>query len=88
VSFPKVTKLSEARKKVIKARLKTYSEDEIEETFVLAEQSDFLKGKNDRNWNADFDWLMKDSNMAKVLDGKYAPKKPKEIDLLNEWRNT
>lgn len=37
----------------------------------MAEESDFLKGKNDRNWSANFDWLIKDSNMAKVLDGNY-----------------
>ncbi len=37
----------------------------------MAEESDFLKGKNDRNWSATFDWLIKDSNMAKVLDGNY-----------------
>ena len=36
-----------------------------------AEKSDFLKGKNERNWTATFDWLIKDSNMAKVLDGNY-----------------
>jgi hypothetical protein len=30
-----------------------------------------LKGGNDRNWSATFDWLIKDANMAKVLDGNY-----------------
>jgi hypothetical protein len=37
----------------------------------MAEESDFLKGANDRNWVADFDWIMNDTNMAKILDGKY-----------------
>lgn len=71
VSFPKVKALSDSRKKSIKARLNTYSIEDMETVFEKAEASDFLKGKNDRNWQANFDWLMKDSNFAKVLDGNY-----------------
>ena len=67
----KVKSLSNARKKAIKARLNSYNIDAFEELFKKAEKSDFLKGKNDRNWTATFDWLIKDSNMAKVLDGNY-----------------
>ena len=37
----------------------------------MAEASSFLKGQNSRNWSASFDWLIKDANMAKVLDGNY-----------------
>ena len=70
-SFAKVMKLTDARKKSIKARLDTYSKEEIIKVFEKAEQSKFLKGANNRNWKADFDWLMSDRNMAKVLEGKY-----------------
>ena len=70
-SYPRLTKLSDARKKAIKARLNTYALDDFKTLFQMAEESDFLKGKNDRNWSATFDWLIKDSNMAKVLDGNY-----------------
>ena len=75
-SLSAVKSLSDARKKAIKARLKTYSIDDFEEVFKKAESSDFLKGRNNRNWTANFDWLIKDSNMAKVLDGNYDNKKP------------
>ena len=71
VSFPKVTVLSDKRKQAIKARLATYSIEQFQEMFRKAEASDFLKGKNNRDWRANFDWLMKDSNFAKVLDGNY-----------------
>lgn len=72
VSLPTVRNLSEARKKAIRARLNSgYTQDDFITLFQKAQQSDFLKGKNDRNWNADFDWLIKDANMAKVLEGKY-----------------
>lgn len=75
VSFPRVQVLSAKRKQAIKARLCTYTEEQIKEVFTKAEASDFLKGKNNRNWRADFDWLMNDTNMAKVLDGKYDNRK-------------
>ena len=71
-SFPKVTKLSERRRKAIRARLKEYSFAELEKAFALAEESEFLKGANNRNWMASFDWIISDSNLPKVLEGKYA----------------
>lgn len=75
VSFPRIRALSDSRKKAIKARLKTYSIEDFRTLFQKAEASDFLKGKNNRNWTATFDWLICDSNMAKVLDGNYDDRK-------------
>jgi predicted phage replisome organizer len=82
-SFPKVRSLSDARKKAIRARLKTYSMDDFRTVFQNAENSSFLKGKNDRNWSASFDWLIADKNMAKVLEGQYADRGRKE--KLPDW---
>ena len=73
-SFPSIRSLSDARKKAIKARLNTYTVEDFRTVFENAEASSFLKGSNDRNWTATFDWLIKDSNMAKVLEGNYADK--------------
>lgn len=75
VSFPRIRALSDSRKKAIKARLKTYSIEDFGTLFQKAEASDFLKGRNNRNWTATFDWLICDSNMAKVLDGNYDDRK-------------
>lgn len=71
VSFPRVVSISENRKKAIRARLKTYCVEDLKKVFEIAEKSDFLKGKNDRNWTATFDWMLKDSNLAKILEGNY-----------------
>ena len=68
-SFPAVIKLTEIRKRAIKARLKDYGLEEIKRAFSLAGQSDFLKGSS--GWQASFDWLMKPANMTKVLEGNY-----------------
>lgn len=76
VSFPRLTVLSDKRKKAIKARLNTYSIEDFKRLFEKAEASSFLKGKGNNDWRATFDWLIKDANMAKVLDGNYDDKKP------------
>lgn len=72
-SYSRVISLSTNRKKAISARWKEYGRDiEIfRELFERAEASSFLKGVNDRNWSADFDWFLKSDNMAKVLEGRY-----------------
>ena len=71
-SYPRLVKMSESRKKAIRARLRAgYTVDDFRRLFEMAESSDFLKGRNRRNWSATFDWLIADANMAKVLDGNY-----------------
>ena len=69
----KCTVMSEARKKAIKARFASgYKLEDFDRLFNLAAQSSFLNGGNKRNFMANFDWLIRDANMAKVLDGNYA----------------
>lgn len=72
IGFPQCSKLSDARKRAIKARFSSgYTLDDFETLFTKAAASHFLRGQNPRNWRADFDWLIKDANMAKVLSGNY-----------------
>ena len=84
-SFPKVRTVTDARKKAIKARLNTYSIDDFKTVFTNAENSAFLKGSNNRNWTATFDWLIKDGNMAKVLEGNYADKGKGKKEIVPDW---
>ena len=77
VSYPKVKSLSEARKKAIRARLRTYSMDDLKRAFEAMERSEFLRGSNGSDWSANFDWVMKDKNLAKVLDGNYENREAK-----------
>jgi hypothetical protein len=72
-SYPKIRSLSDARKKAIKARLKSYNLDDFRTLFENAEASSFLKG-TEGGWKASFDWLIKEANMLKVLEGNYADK--------------
>lgn len=87
-SYPRLVKMSEARKKAINARLRSgYTIDDFKRLFEKAEASAFLKGKNERNWSATFDWLISDSNMAKVLDGNYDNKKDIKPKTANRFNN-
>ena len=87
ISYPSVRTLSDARKKAINARLKIYSLEDFRMLFEKAEASDFLKGSNDRNWTATFDWLIKDANMAKVIDGNYDNRPRQGQSKKNKFMN-
>ena len=84
-SFPQPKSLSENRKKAINARLKKYTIEDFKTLFEKAEASDFLKGNNNRNWSANFDWLIRDTNMPKVLEGNYDNKARKENKSDDNW---
>ena len=72
-SFPKVRNLSKTRRQALKARYCEYKQDIniFKELFEKAENSNFLKGQNKRNWSANFEWLINSNNMAKVLENNY-----------------
>jgi len=75
--LPRVAKLTDTRKKQIKARWKDkdFSCDNLEfwlTYFKAVNQSEFLSGRVlGSNWSADFQWLTKLENFVKVLEGKY-----------------
>lgn len=73
--LPRVQLLTEKRKKAIKARWntseKTKSLDWWREYFETCRRSPFLMGNNDRNWRADFDFLITESKFAKIVEGGY-----------------
>ena len=73
-SLPKVTKITDARKKLINARLKDYSMEELEKAFKEAEASDFLTGRSGKWTGANFDWIMNTNNIVKILEGNYRNK--------------
>jgi hypothetical protein len=94
ISLPVCKTLTQKRQQALKARQQGgYEKSDFELLFCKAQASSFLRGENYRGWKADFDWLINEQNMKKVLDGLYddAPKnRPKEksdnifIQLLRE----
>lgn len=86
ISLPACRTLSESRKKAIRARIRSgYALNDFITMFTKAQQSDFLTGGNGRNWTANFDWLIKDSNMAKVLDGNYDNRTQNTVPIKEEY---
>lgn len=73
--LPRVRLMPERRKKAVTARLREHDIAQFEELFKKARASDFLCGKNDRGWCANFDWLINESNIAKVLEGDFDNRK-------------
>ena len=88
-SFPKVRKLTDKRKKQVRALLKTFTLEEIKEGFRKAEESSFLKGDNDRKWKANFDFLINQNNLTKVLEGSYDKRDKVTVNesVWDKWEN-
>lgn len=92
----KVSKLSEQRKKHIAARYKEFDYNTMIEVIKRAGKSDFLCGKNEKSWKADFDWIFNPTNFLKIMEGKYDNKEGKKNDIpitdprrisdSDEWR--
>ena len=71
-NLSQVQKLTDKRKKAIDNFLKEFSVEQFEEICKKANSSEFLVGKNDRKWKADFDFLMRTDKATNVLEGKYS----------------
>ena len=82
-SFPKLFTLSENRKNKMRVRIAEMGGVEkalevLKGIFAKMEESQFLKGDNNRGWKASFDWVFEnDKNWVKVWEGNYDNGKPK-----------
>lgn len=74
-NLSQVQKLTDKRERAIDKFLKEFSIEQFEEVCKKANVSDFLTGKNDRKWKADFDFLMRVDKATSVLEDKYSQKK-------------
>lgn len=74
-SLPKVRAITDARKKLIKARWMESEENQSTafwvELFKTVEESDFLSGRCGAWTACSFDWIIKSANFIKILEGNY-----------------
>ena len=88
-SLPQVVRLTDKRRRAVRLiHDKGYTPEQLDEAFRKAQASSFCTGQNDRHWKADFDWLLNESNLVKVLEGKYdnpAAAKPPEKGGGRKW---
>lgn len=59
------------RRDAVRARSRERGKKSLAIVFENAAKSDFLNGKNDRGFIANFDWLVRPNNFIKVLEGNY-----------------
>jgi hypothetical protein len=78
-SYPAIRAVNGQRKKAVAARWNEHKDIEVfKAVFEKAEASSFLKGRNERNWAATFDWMMKPTNFLKILEDNYQEKSSKD----------
>ena len=49
----------------------------------MVQKSNFLVGKNNTGWTANFDWIMKPSTVVKIFEGTYKNKDTPKPPNLN-----
>ena len=89
-SLPPVIILSDSIIQDLTESLNKYANDIFKQVFEKAEKSPFLKGKNERKWTASFDWLIKEENIAKVLNGNFddtGKQGSPELTAIENWIN-
>lgn len=64
-------KLTPDRSRKIVARLKDYGLDGWDRALANIERSNFLRGKNERGWRANLDFVLQASSFGKLHDGGY-----------------
>lgn len=69
--LPKITSMTDKRKKAVKARASEHGKNAIMTVFQNVLHSSFLMGRNDKNWSCDFDWIFRPTNFIKILEGNY-----------------
>lgn len=70
--LPQVQKITDKRNKAIEKFLKEFTEEQFIEICKIANSTDFLIGKNENGWKADFDFLMRTDKATNILEGKYS----------------
>lgn len=70
-SLPKAVKLNDSRKKALENAQRHLGDMAFEEFFKKVEASDFLTGRK-TDWCANFDWILAQNNMLKILEGNFA----------------
>lgn len=71
IGRPTIKVLTDSRRQVLKARIANHPVEDFQTVFAKVEGSDFLCGRTPRWGGVTFDWLIKQANFIKVLEGNY-----------------
>jgi predicted phage replisome organizer len=83
-----IRNLNRARKKAVKKMFDEYGKGSFVTIIQNINNSDFLKGKNDSNWKASFDWVFKATRYLQILEGNFENSKDNStMDAISQWAN-
>ena len=88
VSLTRARTVTDKRSKAIMKLVDKYGIEQIVKAFSMAEESDFLKGKNDRGWVADFDFVLREDPFVSILEGRKYANKGKKLQGGSNGRPT
>jgi len=87
LSLSKPSRLTKSRKGLIRARWEAIGDlDNWKAICKQVQASRFLTGHNDKNWRASFDWILKETNFTKIVEGNYDVKEAAQIDTSAEGK--
>jgi hypothetical protein len=69
-----ILRKNDKRKSDIRKSIEKHSSELLISAIDKISSSDFLCGKNDRNWKPELPWIIKTENLQKVIEGKYENK--------------
>ncbi len=93
VSLSRIDGITSSRTKAID-KVEALINGDFKSLFQKVEKSDFLSGRiKGSNWKASFDWIMKEDNAIKIIEGKYDNRKVDDdigqnqgtFDFTSKW---
>ncbi len=80
--IPAIDTLDSVCRHQLRALLRKYPMAKLEKMATMAAESDFLNGGGQRGFKADMEWLTREANFLKVVNGKYS-----NIPAHRRWRD-
>ena len=80
--IPAIDTLDGICQRQLTALLRKYPMTKLEKMATMAAESDFLNGGGQRGFKADVEWLTREQNFLKVVNGKYC-----NIPVHRRWRD-
>lgn len=70
-NIPCVRKLTPERETLIRAVYEAHTAAEVKKVYYNASQSPFLNSRTKKHFLANFDWIMKEENFFRILEGNF-----------------
>ena len=77
--LPRCQKITPTRKKKLMHIIREFGIEKFNGAIDLIEKSSFLLGDNDRQWKANFDFIVNESKFVKIIEGVYSKSTPESL---------